>query len=158
MPQALVISFAIRMLYMIEQVHDCEIIHGDIKPDNFILGSRQVPYFSSGSPVPLSLAAFGCLCSCSLILVCVWCSFLEQDGDNDDLSSGLTLIDLGQSIDMKLFPKGTAFTGKCETSGFQCTEMLSNKPWNYQVWQEKDKVQKIFPYCIYQAVKINLTT
>ncbi|XP_040849449.1 mitotic checkpoint serine/threonine-protein kinase BUB1 isoform X1 [Ochotona curzoniae] len=99
MPQALVISFAIRMLYMIEQVHDCEIIHGDIKPDNFILGS----------------------------------SFLEQDGDNDDLSSGLTLIDLGQSIDMKLFPKGTAFTGKCETSGFQCTEMLSNKPWNYQI-------------------------
>ncbi|XP_023603131.1 mitotic checkpoint serine/threonine-protein kinase BUB1 isoform X2 [Myotis lucifugus] len=40
MPQALVLSFAIRMLHMIEQVHSCEIIHGDIKPDNFILGSR----------------------------------------------------------------------------------------------------------------------
>ncbi|XP_062065839.1 mitotic checkpoint serine/threonine-protein kinase BUB1 [Lepus europaeus] len=99
MPQALVISFAIRMLYMIEQVHDCEIIHGDIKPDNFILGNR----------------------------------FLEQDSDEDDLSADLALIDLGQSIDMKLFPKGTAFTGKCETSGFQCIEMLSNKPWNYQI-------------------------
>ncbi|KAM8785249.1 mitotic checkpoint serine/threonine-protein kinase BUB1 [Rhynchonycteris naso] len=99
MPQALVISFAIRMLHMIEQVHGCEIIHGDIKPDNFILGSR----------------------------------FLEQDREDDDLSAGLALIDLGQSIDMKLFPKGTTFTGKCETSGFQCTEMLSNKPWNYQV-------------------------
>ncbi|XP_016057316.1 PREDICTED: mitotic checkpoint serine/threonine-protein kinase BUB1 isoform X1 [Miniopterus natalensis] len=99
MPQALVLSFAIRMLHMIEQVHSCEIIHGDIKPDNFILGSR----------------------------------FLEQDGEDDDLSDGLALIDLGQSIDMKLFPKGTTFTGKCETSGFQCTEMLSNKPWNYQI-------------------------
>ncbi|EGW04965.1 Mitotic checkpoint serine/threonine-protein kinase BUB1 [Cricetulus griseus] len=96
MPQALVIIFAIRMLYIIEQVHSCEIIHGDIKPDNFILGHR----------------------------------FLEQDGE--DLATGLALIDLGQSIDMKLFPKGTAFTGKCETSGFQCPEMLSNKPWNYQ--------------------------
>lgn len=97
MPQALVIIFAIRMLYIIEQVHSCEIIHGDIKPDNFILGHR----------------------------------FLEQDGE--DLATGLALIDLGQSIDMKLFPKGTAFTGKCETSGFQCPEMLSNKPWNYQI-------------------------
>ncbi|KAJ8787959.1 hypothetical protein J1605_005617 [Eschrichtius robustus] len=55
------------------------------------------------------------------------------DGEDDDLSAGLALIDLGQSIDMKLFPKGTAFTAKCETSGFQCIEMLSNKPWNYQV-------------------------
>nr|XP_021510311.1 mitotic checkpoint serine/threonine-protein kinase BUB1 [Meriones unguiculatus] len=97
MPQALVLTFAIRMLYMVEQIHSCEIIHGDIKPDNFILGHR----------------------------------FLEQD--NEDLATGLALIDLGQSIDMKLFPKGTAFTGKCETSGFQCPEMLSNKPWNYQV-------------------------
>ncbi|XP_073906350.1 mitotic checkpoint serine/threonine-protein kinase BUB1 isoform X2 [Castor canadensis] len=99
MPQALVISFAIRMLFMVEQVHSCEIIHGDIKPDNFILGNR----------------------------------FLEQDDSDEDVAAGLALIDLGQSIDMKLFPKGTTFTAKCETSGFQCTEMLSNKPWNYQV-------------------------
>ncbi|XP_008847440.1 mitotic checkpoint serine/threonine-protein kinase BUB1 [Nannospalax galili] len=99
MPQALVISFAIKMLFMIEQVHNCEIIHGDIKPDNFILGNR----------------------------------FLEQDGEDDDLGAGLALIDLGQSIDMKLFPKGTTFTAKCETSGFQCPEMLSGKSWNYQV-------------------------
>ncbi|KAL1786667.1 mitotic checkpoint serine serine/threonine-protein kinase BUB1 isoform X2 [Sigmodon hispidus] len=97
MPQALVITFAIRILYMLQQVHSCEIIHADIKPDNFILGHR----------------------------------FLELD--DDDFANGLALIDLGQSIDMKLFPKGTAFTGKCETSGFQCPEMLSNKPWNYQV-------------------------
>lgn len=45
MPQALVLAFAIRMLCMIQQIHDCEIIHGDIKPDNFILGNRQVLHF-----------------------------------------------------------------------------------------------------------------
>lgn len=45
MPQPLVLLFAVRMLYMIEQVHGCEIIHGDIKPDNFILGNRQVVCF-----------------------------------------------------------------------------------------------------------------
>lgn len=58
---------------------------------------------------------------------------------DEDLATGLALIDLGQSIDMKLFPKGTVFTGKCETSGFQCPEMLSNKPWNYQVWKENKR-------------------
>uniref|UniRef100_A0A665VRW5 BUB1 mitotic checkpoint serine/threonine kinase n=2 Tax=Echeneis naucrates TaxID=173247 RepID=A0A665VRW5_ECHNA len=52
--------------------------------------------------------------------------------DVENLDHGLVLIDLGQSVDMELFPEGTAFTAKCLTSGFQCTEMLSGKPWNYQ--------------------------
>ncbi|XP_032912448.2 mitotic checkpoint serine/threonine-protein kinase BUB1 [Catharus ustulatus] len=99
MPQALVVYFAVKILHMVEELHGCKIIHGDIKPDNFILGER----------------------------------FLDNDTcDIDGLCHGLTLIDLGQSIDMKLFPEGTAFTARCETSGFQCVEMLTNKPWNYQ--------------------------
>ncbi|XP_067338875.1 mitotic checkpoint serine/threonine-protein kinase BUB1 isoform X2 [Channa argus] len=52
--------------------------------------------------------------------------------DSESVDHGLVLIDLGQSIDMELFPEGTAFTARCLTSGFQCTEMLSGKPWNYQ--------------------------
>ncbi|KAL6095457.1 bub1 [Pungitius sinensis] len=50
----------------------------------------------------------------------------------ESVDHGLHLIDLGQSIDMELFPEGTAFTTRCLTSGFQCTEMLSGKPWSYQ--------------------------
>ncbi|NXE05057.1 BUB1 kinase, partial [Lophotis ruficrista] len=113
MPQALVIYFAVKILYMVEELHSCQIIHGDIKPDNFILGERQVFPFA---PRDASTSRF-----------------LDNDTcDIDALSHGLTLIDLGQSIDMKLFPEGTAFTAKCETSGFQCVEMLTQKPWNYQ--------------------------
>ncbi|NWU71948.1 BUB1 kinase, partial [Pterocles burchelli] len=97
MPQALVIYFAVKILYMVEELHNCKIIHGDIKPDNFILGERQ-----------------------------------NDTCDIDGLSHGLTLIDLGQSIDMRLFPEGTAFTARCETSGFQCIEMLTQRPWSYQ--------------------------
>ncbi|KAM7395839.1 hypothetical protein PAMA_007224 [Pampus argenteus] len=59
--------------------------------------------------------------------------FLENKCfESENVDHGLNLIDLGQSIDMELFPEGTAFTAKCQTSGFQCTEMLSGKPWNYQ--------------------------
>ncbi|XP_073484153.1 mitotic checkpoint serine/threonine-protein kinase BUB1 [Aquarana catesbeiana] len=99
MPVPLVMYFAINILYIVEQLHNIGIIHGDIKPDNFALGENFIDHES-----------------CTLDLV----------------SHGLSLIDLGQSIDMTLFPKGTAFKAKCETSGFQCVEMLTNKPWNYQ--------------------------
>lgn len=59
--------------------------------------------------------------------------FLEDKVlDPDGVDHGLVLIDLGQSIDMRLFPAGTAFTARCRTSGFQCAEMLSGKPWSYQ--------------------------
>ncbi|XP_051880667.1 mitotic checkpoint serine/threonine-protein kinase BUB1 isoform X2 [Pristis pectinata] len=100
MPQPLVIYFAIHILYIVEQLHSIGIIHGDIKPDNFILGER----------------------------------FLDSDAASveDSLSQGLTLIDFGQSIDMNLFPKNAVFVENCKTSGFQCIEMLSEKPWTFQ--------------------------
>ncbi|KAF7252452.1 Mitotic checkpoint serine/threonine-protein kinase BUB1 [Varanus komodoensis] len=99
LPQALVIYFTIKILHMVEELHQCGIIHADIKPDNFIFGER----------------------------------FLDNGTcDVDGISHGLTIIDFGQSIDMRLFPEGTVFTGKCETSGFQCIEMMTDKPWNYQ--------------------------
>nr|XP_020664033.1 mitotic checkpoint serine/threonine-protein kinase BUB1 [Pogona vitticeps] len=99
MPQALALYFTIKILHMIEELHKCGIIHGDIKPDNFVFGER----------------------------------FLDNDTcDIDGTSHGLALIDFGQSIDMSLFPEGTVFTGECKTSGFQCIEMMTQKPWNYQ--------------------------
>ncbi|XP_078256403.1 mitotic checkpoint serine/threonine-protein kinase BUB1 isoform X2 [Rhinoraja longicauda] len=100
MPQPLVIYFAIHILFIVEQLHNIGLIHGDIKPDNFILGERFLD--SAAASV------------------------------DDSLSQGLTLIDFGQSIDMNLFPKNAVFVENCKTSGFQCIEMLSEKPWTFQ--------------------------
>lgn len=65
----------------------------------------------------------------------------NDDFEADDLRHGLVLIDMGQSIDMDLLPPGSAFTASCLTSGFQCTEMLSGKPWSYQVRLALDLVK-----------------
>lgn len=45
----------------------------------------------------------------------------------------LKLIDFGCSIDMRQFPSGTTFSASVDTSGFQCIEMKTNRPWTYQV-------------------------
>ncbi|XP_041107384.1 mitotic checkpoint serine/threonine-protein kinase BUB1-like [Polyodon spathula] len=97
--QPLVIYFAICILHMVEQLHNIDIIHADIKPDNFKLGDR----------------------------------FLENHSfDLENLDHGLSLIDLGQSFNMTLLPKGTSFTAKVKTSGFQCIEVITGRQWNYQ--------------------------
>lgn len=43
------------------------------------------------------------------------------------------LIDFGRAIDMTALPAGTVFTQVIETDSFQCTEMLSGRPWTFQL-------------------------
>lgn len=49
----------------------------------------------------------------------------------------LRLVDFGQAIDMSLYPPGTTFLAKVKTSGFQCIEMMTDRPWTFQVCQCK---------------------
>jgi checkpoint serine/threonine-protein kinase len=37
MPECLVMYYTIEMLKIVEAMHECGIIHGDLKPDNFML-------------------------------------------------------------------------------------------------------------------------
>uniref|UniRef100_A0A672GFD9 Protein kinase domain-containing protein n=1 Tax=Salarias fasciatus TaxID=181472 RepID=A0A672GFD9_SALFA len=41
MPQPLVMYFAACILHMVEQLHSIGIVHGDVKPDNFLLGDSR---------------------------------------------------------------------------------------------------------------------
>nr|XP_026692557.1 mitotic checkpoint serine/threonine-protein kinase BUB1 [Ciona intestinalis] len=45
----------------------------------------------------------------------------------------LRLIDFGRAIDLSSLPPNTAFTDNCGTSGFVCSQMKTNQPWNYHI-------------------------
>lgn len=100
--------YAIKMLYSIEQLHQARVLHGDVKPDNWLItpgGCDWVfPYARTSEPD----------------------SGTYRAGD-------LRLIDFGRSIDLSHYSDETAFVGDCHAKGFQCVEMLSNRPWTYQI-------------------------
>ena len=74
--------FTIEMLGMVEALHKAEILHADIKADNFLLQDIPLPNQAAKSVEEM---------------------FKE-------LPSSLQLIDFGKSIDLKLLPKGILFT------------------------------------------------
>lgn len=96
------------MLRSIEQIHAARILHGDIKPDNWLV--------ASGKPDSTLIDSRNArLCGSSFTA-----------GD-------LCLIDYGRAIDMSFYPAGTTFVGDCHTRGFQCVEMLLSRPWTFQI-------------------------
>ncbi|KAG1654450.1 Mitotic checkpoint serine/threonine-protein kinase BUB1 [Nymphon striatum] len=101
-PIEFVIFLTIQILYILENLHLCNIIHADIKPDNIMITSIPSP------------------------------EDLQDDIFGENRKLNLKLIDFGRSIDMSLFPSGTTFTKVITTEGFTSTEMKENKPWTYQ--------------------------
>ncbi|XP_047474733.1 uncharacterized protein LOC125029042 [Penaeus chinensis] len=103
-PEELAMYFMVEVLSILEALHSCNIIHADIKPDNFLI--RNTPVIDATASSPAEMFA-----SCP---------------------SSVKLIDFGRSIDMQLFPEGTTFVEKVTTEGFSCCEMREGKPWTYQ--------------------------
>ncbi len=104
MEEVMVMYYTIELLKIVNEMHSCQIIHGDIKPDNFLIMNED-----SGASEE-------------------W----KREGSPSWSNRGLILIDFGRSIDMSLYPKGTKFYGDHGASSFKCIEMQTGRPWTYQ--------------------------
>ena len=97
--------FTIEMLHILEKLQRSQIVHGDIKPDNFLI--QRKPELNTDAPNAQSMFK--------------------------DISPTLQVIDFGVSIDMSLFHKGQSFTFQFDKVDNRCPEMLENKSWTYHV-------------------------
>uniref|UniRef100_A0AC34RD56 Protein kinase domain-containing protein n=1 Tax=Panagrolaimus sp. JU765 TaxID=591449 RepID=A0AC34RD56_9BILA len=92
-----VVSFiGAQIASVIGYLHRAQIIHTDIKPDNFV----TMDYLKLDEPKRMHERPF------------------------------IKLIDWGRGIDMSFFNK-QSFIGRAGTDGFDCTEMVEGRPWNY---------------------------
>ncbi|OLL25090.1 Checkpoint serine/threonine-protein kinase BUB1 [Neolecta irregularis DAH-3] len=105
--ELLVIFFSLELIRTVESFHLKGILHGDLKPDNCLLRLKD---FSEE-----------------------WSSQFRRDGSGGWSSKGLTLIDFGRGIDMKLFVPNVQFIVDWETDEQDCAEMREMRPWTYQV-------------------------
>jgi len=103
-PEELAMIIMVEVLSILDAMHECQIIHADIKPDNFLIMG----------PPKINMDGFT-----------VHDVFAQSP-------SSIKLIDFGRSIDMKLLPPKTTFTEKVKTDGFACVEMREDRPWTYQ--------------------------
>ncbi|CAI5478473.1 unnamed protein product [Closterium sp. Yama58-4] len=104
-PELLCAFYTAQMLRAVEALHAAHILHGDIKPDNFLLR------FGADSESPREMVAA-----------------IEAGAP----STGVTLVDYGRSIDMRHFPEGSSFVSDSGTENFRCPEMVEGRPWTTQ--------------------------
>ncbi|XP_072030950.1 uncharacterized protein [Amphiura filiformis] len=105
LPEAVIVYFSIELLHLMEKMHTSQIIHGDIKPDNILLTNMDTGDFNGNEGYPAI---------------------------SEGYTKYIKLIDMGRGIDMSLFPAGTVFTARSGTSGFDCVEMQTGRPWTFQ--------------------------
>ncbi|KAF8250737.1 hypothetical protein K440DRAFT_597071 [Wilcoxina mikolae CBS 423.85] len=108
MDELLVMFLAVELLRTTEALHAASLIHGDLKADNCLVR------FDPASDHE-------------------WSSKYQPDGSSGWSKKGITFIDFGRGIDMKLFHPGVQFIADWKTDQQDCAEMRELRPWTYQV-------------------------
>jgi checkpoint serine/threonine-protein kinase len=109
MDETLVMFFAIELFRTVESLHSKGLLHGDLKADNCL-----VRFDSINDNM-------------------VWTPRYRRDGTGGWNQKGLSLIDFGRGIDMKVFRPDVQFIADWKTSAQDCAEMRELRPWTYQI-------------------------
>ncbi|KAK0552324.1 protein kinase [Tilletia horrida] len=107
--EVLAMFFTIELMRIVEQMHHCRFVHGDIKIDNCLLRLDEVLDESDWTP-KYSPSGTGC-----------WAA------------KGMILIDFGRAIDLSCYPDGQTFVADWEADERDCPQMRDGKPWVYEV-------------------------
>ena len=108
MDEQLAMFFTIELFRTVEVLHAKGIIHGDLKADNILVRFDALQKDE-------------------------WDSAYQRDGRNGWASKGISLIDFGRGMDMKVFRPDVQFIAEWETTEADCAEMRDARPWTYQI-------------------------
>ncbi|CAD6971493.1 unnamed protein product [Tilletia controversa] len=107
--EVLAMFFTIELIRIVEQMHRCRFVHGDIKIDNCLLRLDEVLDESE------------------------WTHKYAPSGTGCWAAKGMILIDFGRAIDLSCYPEGQTFVADWEAEERDCLQMREGKPWVYEV-------------------------
>lgn len=108
MDETLVMFLSVELLRTVEALHARGILHGDLKADN-------------------------CLLRFEGLHDTAWSAQYRRDGSDGWDKKGISLIDFGRGIDMRLFHPNVQFIADWKTDTQDCAEMREMRPWTYQI-------------------------
>lgn len=108
MDELLAMFLTIELLRTTEALHANSLIHGDLKADNCLVRFDPVPDAE-------------------------WSTRYHPSGAAGWSRKGISLIDFGRGIDMRLFQPNVQFIADWKTDNQDCAEMRELRPWTYQV-------------------------
>ncbi|CCO28655.1 checkpoint serine/threonine-protein kinase [Rhizoctonia solani AG-1 IB] len=107
--ELLVMFFAIELLRLISAMHAAGFVHGDLKIDNCLLRTEDVPDEARA-----------------------WSSKYDPTGEHGWSYKGIRMIDFGRGIDTNLFQPGQTFIGDWPTDQRDAIELREGRPWTFQ--------------------------
>jgi checkpoint serine/threonine-protein kinase len=107
--ELLVMFFSIELMRLISAMHARGFVHGDLKIDNCLLRTEDVPDEAHA-----------------------WSATYDPTGANGWAYKGIRMIDFGRGIDLGLFPPGQTFVGDWPTDQRDAVELREGRPWTFQ--------------------------
>ncbi|CAE6354199.1 unnamed protein product [Rhizoctonia solani] len=107
--ELLVMFFTIELLRLIPAMHAAGFVHGDLKIDNCLLRTEDVPDEARA-----------------------WSSKYDPTGEHGWSYKGIRMIDLGRGIDTNLFQPDQTFIGDWPTDQRDAVELREGRPWTFQ--------------------------